>query len=57
MSTMTGYQLGFWEADPRRWARCMEQAAATMLAQGWIRLSRRFGEVQRRRALKLWRLG
>jgi hypothetical protein len=45
----------FWEVDPRRWARCLQDAGAAMLAQGWNKHARKFNEVQRRRALHLWR--
>lgn len=46
----------FWEADPRKWAQCLEQAAESMVAEGWVRQARKFDEVRRKRATRLWRL-
>lgn len=45
----------FWESDPRRWTACLKQAGAQMLAEGWVPKAGKFPEVQKRRALKLWR--
>jgi hypothetical protein len=45
----------FWEANPRRWEVCRKDAASQMLAEGWILKSKKFNEVQNKRALKLWR--
>jgi hypothetical protein len=55
MPTATGYQCGFWEADPRRWERCRRDAATGMLAEGWNPRARKFDEVMIRRARRLWR--
>lgn len=55
MPTNSGYYYGFWEADPRRWDRCMAAAEKAMLAQGWNRRAGKFDEVRRRKALQLWR--
>lgn len=29
-----GYSLNPWDRDPRRWERCLREAAASMVAQG-----------------------
>lgn len=55
MPTTATFWYGFWEADPRRWERCRRDAAATMLAEGWNKHAKKFDEVVRRRAMKLWR--
>lgn len=57
MPTNAGYYYGFSDVDPRRWERCRKQAAAHMLAQGWSPKAGKFPEVQRRRALRIWREG
>lgn len=44
-----------WSSDPRRWERCRQQAAAQMVAQGWPPKAGKFLEVQRRRAIQIWR--
>ena len=54
MPTGGGYWYGHGDADPRRWERCRREAAAQMVAQGWNPKAGKFGEVQMRRALKLW---
>jgi glucan phosphorylase len=41
--------------DPRRWERCHQRAAADMLREGWTKHAKKFGEVQRRRAMRHWR--
>ena len=56
MPTSGGYYYyGPGDADPRRWERCRQAAAAQMVAQGWNPKAGKFGEVQMRRTLKLWR--
>lgn len=55
MPTNGGNYYGCWEADPRRWERCRQQAAAQMVAQGWPPKAGKFAEAQHRRALRLWR--
>jgi hypothetical protein len=57
MPTSGGYHYGFWEADPRRWERCRQQAAAQMVAEGWNPHAGKFSQVQMRRARKLWARG
>ncbi len=52
-----GYAYGFWEDDPRRWERCRQAAAAQMVAEGWNPKAKKFNDVQRRRAMRLWREG
>ena len=54
MPTCGGYYYGFWQANPRRWDRCCRDAAAQMIAEGWNKYARKFSEVHRKRALKLW---
>ena len=54
MPTNACYQVGFWQADPRKWEKCRQAAAAQMLAEGWNKHARKFSEVQRKRAMKLW---
>jgi hypothetical protein len=54
MPTNGGYYYGFWEENPRKWARCKAQAAEQMLADGWLIHSKKFLEVQRRKAKKIW---
>ena len=44
----------FWEVDPRRWERCRQEAAKAMIAEGWNPKARKFDEVRRRRAMRLW---
>lgn len=46
-----------WDDNPHRWFRCREAAGKQMLAQGWPPKSGKFSEVQRKRALRLWREG
>ena len=48
MVTNRGYQCGFWEADPRRWERCLREASAQMVAQGWPPKAGKFIEAKRR---------
>lgn len=49
----SGHSLRPNDIDPRRWARCMREAAASMVAQG--RHPRALcSAVQRKRALRLW---
>ena len=57
MPTSGGYYYGFWESDPRRWERCRQQAAAQMVAEGWNPHAGKFGQVQMKRARKLWARG
>ena len=57
MPTSGGYQCGFWEANPAKWAHCRQQAASQMLAEGWNKHASKFSEVQRKRAMKLWHAG
>ena len=45
----------FWESDPDKWRRCLKSANAGMLAEGWHPKARKFNEVCRKRAVKLWR--
>jgi hypothetical protein len=44
----------FWETNPRRWERCLRDAAAAMVAEGWPRKAGKFSAVQLRRARRLW---
>ncbi len=44
----------FWEVDPRRWERCKKEAGNNMIAEGWNRHARKFDEVRRKRAMRLW---
>lgn len=46
-----------WDIDPKRWERCVQQSAATMIAAGWIPKARKFDEVRMRKARGLFRLG
>ncbi len=43
-----------WEVDLGLWERCREQVAKQMLAQGWTPRARKFNDVRRRRALRLF---
>ena len=53
MGSLAKY-VKFWEADPRKWAQCLEQAGKSMLAEGWVQGARKFSEVRRKRAMRLW---
>lgn len=55
MPTTGGYYYGFWEADPRRWERCRQQARAELIAEGFDRLSKKLDDAVRKRAMRLWR--
>ena len=52
MPTSGEYSYG--PADVHRWHRCRQQVAAQMLADGWNRHARKFSEVQKRRAWRLY---
>lgn len=54
---MPTFQLsyGFCDSDPRRWERCLRQATREMVAAGWKTYARKFDEVMKRKAMKLWR--
>lgn len=54
MPTTGGYYYGFWEADPRRWERCRQQARADLIAGGFDRLSQKLDGAVEKRALRLW---
>lgn len=54
MPTSGGGWYGFWEANPRKWERCISAAGAAMIADGWHPQARKFSEVRRKRAYKLW---
>lgn len=45
------------EVDPQRWRRCKKQATDGMVAAGWKTYARKFDEVMRRKAIKLWNAG
>ncbi len=49
------YHYGFWEADPKKWERCKRQAFSEMIASGWKPYARKFEDVMKKKALKLWR--
>lgn len=57
MPTNEGYYYGAGESDPHRWERCRQLAAAQMIAQGWNPKAGKFPEVQRRKAMQIWRAG
>lgn len=42
MPSAGGNYYGFWEADPRRWGRCLKQAGASMVGEGWHPKARKF---------------
>jgi len=46
----------FWETNPRKWEHCRKAAANLMLSEGWHPKARKFDEVLRKRAYKLWML-
>lgn len=54
MPSTGGHWHGFWESDSRRWEGCRRDAAAQMVAQGWNPHAKKFSEVQKRRAMRLW---
>lgn len=60
MPEFGSYQCGFWDADPRRWERCVAQATTDLLARGWRKPLRnstyeyKFNRARNRRARKLW---
>lgn len=49
------YYIRFSEGDIRRWEVCLRKAESQMLTEGWHPKARKFHEVRRRRALKLWK--
>ena len=50
------YYYGFWEANPRLWARCQRLATEQMLKSGWKRYAGKFEMVMQKKALKFWRV-
>lgn len=48
-----GYS-SFWNANPRLWEKCRNQVAAEMIASGWNKHARKFGEVQFKKATRLF---
>ena len=56
MTELSTHQCGFWEADPKKWERCLFQAQTEMIAEGWETHSRKFLMVQYKRAKKLWEM-
>lgn len=44
----------FWEENPKLWEKCKREIAEEMIAAGWSKHARKFGEVQRRKAMKLF---
>jgi len=54
MGSDGGYYYGFWQADPKLWARCRKLATDQMVSQGWKTYTNKFNQVMRKRALKLW---
>lgn len=44
----------FWEVDPRRWERCKREAGSVMITEGWNPKARKFDEVRKKRAMRLW---
>lgn len=44
----------FPERDPHKWQRCLNAVKADMLADGWNRHARKFWQVQKHRAMRLY---
>ena len=44
----------FWQSDPLRWQRCMQEAGDQMERDGWHRKARKFYAVRLKKAQKLW---
>jgi len=54
MPSCDSHYYGFWQADPRRWEQCRNEAAKQMIADRWDSNARKFETVCRKKALKLW---
>jgi hypothetical protein len=49
-----GCSGSLWSRNPQLWQRCRVQAEKEMLAAGWIPRSKKFPEVQMRKAHQLF---
>lgn len=54
MLTYGTYYYGFWEENPKLWAKCKQAAAAQMIAEGWKTYAGKFDMVMKKRAMRLW---
>lgn len=44
----------FWEANPRLWEECKKNITAQMVADGWKTYAKKFDDVMKKRARRLF---
>ena len=54
MPVHSSYQFGAWESNPRKWQKCLDRASAEMLEAGWDKHASKFGQVQKKKATKMF---
>jgi hypothetical protein len=54
MPTYSGYWYSEYDSNPRKWERSCLVAKQQMISEGWNPLARKFMEVLRRRARKIY---
>lgn len=52
MPTIQTYHYS--DLNPHRWLRCRQIAGAAMIKEGWNPHAKKFLDVQRKRATRLW---